>query len=121
MLYQKKNAALKQFEHSPLGKELKAQTDIAKKQYEKLDNTDESDETINKISTLKNYRKSDLIYDTKHSFFKHYRDNKKIDNLSFKSKYLFLHGFLDDIDKFSDLKPQNNNTKNKKQRCVIQF
>ena len=45
MFYQKKNlpektAELKWFEYSLLGKELKAQTDIAKKQYKKLDDTD---------------------------------------------------------------------------------
>ena len=33
-----KAAALKRFEYLPLGKELKAQTDIAKKQHQKLDN-----------------------------------------------------------------------------------
>ena len=34
------NAAnMKVFEYSPLDKELKAQTDISKKQYQKLDNT----------------------------------------------------------------------------------
>ena len=32
-----KTAALKRFKYSPLGKELKAQTDIVKKQYQKLD------------------------------------------------------------------------------------
>ena len=32
-----KAATLKRFEYSPLGKELKAQTDIAKKQYQGLD------------------------------------------------------------------------------------
>ena len=42
-----KAAALKRFEYSPLGKELKTQADIAKKQYQKLDDTDEFDETIN--------------------------------------------------------------------------
>ena len=34
-----KAATIKRFEYSPLDKELKAQTDIAKKQYQKLDNT----------------------------------------------------------------------------------
>ena len=38
----------------------KAQTDIANKQQQKLDN-----EKINKKSTPKEYNKSDLIYDTK--------------------------------------------------------
>ena len=95
---------MKRFEYSPLGKELKAQTDIAKKLYQKLDDTDEFDETINKKSRLKNYSKSDLIYETNHSFFKYYRDRKKFDNFSFKSTYSFLAEFLNDIDKVSDLK-----------------
>ena len=41
-----KAATLKIFEHSPLGKELKEQTDIAKKQYRKLGDTYELDKTI---------------------------------------------------------------------------
>ena len=48
-----KLAELKRFEYSPLGKELKAQNDITKKQYKKLDDTKEFDETINKKLTLK--------------------------------------------------------------------
>ena len=32
-----KSVTLKRFEYSPLGKELKAQADIAKKQYQRLD------------------------------------------------------------------------------------
>ena len=77
---------MKKFECSTLGKELKAQTDIAEKQYQKLDDRDMFDETINEKSALKNYGKSDLICDTNHSFLKFYRDNKKIDSLSFKPK-----------------------------------
>ena len=34
-----KAATMKRLEYSPLGKELKAQTDITKKRYQKLDNT----------------------------------------------------------------------------------
>ena len=34
-----KAATMKRFEYSPLGKKLKAQPDISKKQYQKLDNT----------------------------------------------------------------------------------
>ena len=41
-----KAATTKRFEYSPLGKELKAQTDIAKKQYQKLDDTYEFDKII---------------------------------------------------------------------------
>ena len=49
-----KDVASKKFEYSPLGKKLKAQTDITKNQYQKFDDTDELDETINKKLTLKN-------------------------------------------------------------------
>ena len=38
-----KAATMKRFEYSLLGKEMKAQTDIANKQYRKLDNTYEFD------------------------------------------------------------------------------
>ena len=40
-----KAATMKRFEYCPLGKELKAQTDIAKKQYQTLGSTFE----VNKI------------------------------------------------------------------------
>ena len=75
-----KAAALKRFEYSLLGKELKKQTSVAEKQYQKLDNTFEFDKIIKK----ENYSKSNLIYDANHSFYKYYHDRKKIDNLSFK-------------------------------------
>ena len=39
---------MKGFEYSPLGKNLKAQIDVAKKQYQKLDNTYEFDKIIKK-------------------------------------------------------------------------
>ena len=48
-----KAATLKKFEYFPLWKELKAQTDIAKKQYQGLDKIYEFDETINKNQHLK--------------------------------------------------------------------
>ena len=36
MFYQKKPAAIKRFEDSPLGKKLKAQTSASEKQYQKF-------------------------------------------------------------------------------------
>ena len=67
----------------PLGKELKAQTNIAKKQYWKLDNTFEFDKIIKKQKpTLQNYSKSDLICDGNYSFFKYYSNVKKFDKLN---------------------------------------
>ena len=105
---------MKRFEYLPLGKELKVQTVITKKQYQKLDDTYEFVKTISKKSTLKNYNKSDLIYNTNRIFYKYYLDSKKFDNLPFKSNHFFLYQFLNDIDKFSDLVPRNENTKKNK-------
>ena len=47
--------------------------------------------------TLENYCKSNLIYDANHSFYRYYRDRKKINNLSFKSMHYFLSKFFDDL------------------------
>ena len=69
-----KTAELKIFEYSLLGKELKAQTDIAKKQYQKLD-----DEKINKKSIPKEYNKLDLVYNTNHSFYNYYCNNEEFE------------------------------------------
>ena len=41
---------MKRFEYPPFGKELKAQTDIAKKQYKKLDVTYEFDKYLKKTN-----------------------------------------------------------------------
>ena len=96
-----KVATMKRFEYFPLGKELKAQTDIVRKKYQQLDHTFEFDKVIKKEKPAsRNYNKSNLIYDRKYSFYKNYNDNKKFDNLSFKSKYSFLRNFLNDLNKF---------------------
>ena len=84
----------KRYEYSPLAKELKAETDKDKKQYQKLDDTFEFDKIIEKEKpTLENYRKikysKSLIYNNNYSFYKYYCDNKKSDNLSLKSKIRF--------------------------------
>ena len=63
-----KAATMKRFEYSPLGKEIKTQTDIAKVQCQKLDDTYEFDKIIKKESpTLIKYSKSDLIYEANYN------------------------------------------------------
>ena len=59
-----KATAIKRFEYAPLGKELKKQTSVTEKQYEKIDdafesNKKEKDKTKNKRSRAK----SNLVYD----------------------------------------------------------
>ena len=104
-----KAATMKRFEYSRLGKELKAQTDIAKKQYQTLHKSYENDKTINKKPTRKKYSKSDLTYDANHSFYKYFRDNRTFNNFSFKSEYSFLVEFFNDLDELNKLKTQKEN------------
>ena len=80
---------MKRFEYLSLGKQLKAQTDVAMKQYQKLDDTDEFGETKNKKSTIKNYSKSDLIMTLTIVFSNIVVIKKKNYKLSFKPKYSF--------------------------------
>ena len=70
-----KAATMKRFEYSPLEKELKVQTDIAKNQYQNLDHTFDFDKMIKKEAKFKNYDKSNLIYDSKCTFYKYYRES----------------------------------------------
>ena len=71
-----KAATLKRFEYSPLGKELKAQTHFAKKPYQKLNDTFGFDKIIKKEKpALQSYSKSNLIYSSKNTFYKYYRDS----------------------------------------------
>ena len=87
-----KTATLKRFEYSPLGKELKAQTAITKKQYQKLDNTYEFDKIFKKEKpTLENYNKSNIIVIVKN-----------------------LKTFLNDLDKFNKLKTLKEKAEKKK-------
>ena len=105
-----KAALLKRFKYSPLGIELKTQTDIAKKQYIKLDDTDEFDKIIEK----EKHSKSNLIYDANHSFYRFYHDRKRFDKISFKSMHFFLSDFSEDLDKLNNLNPQKESSKEKK-------
>lgn len=59
------------------------------------------------------------MYNSKYSFHKYYRDNKKFDKLSFKSKYSFLDNFFNDLDKLSEIKSQKKKTEKKKEIYII--
>ena len=78
------------------------------KQYQKLDHTYEFDETINK------YNSSNLVYNSKHSFYRYY-NNKKFNILPIDLKCPILLLFLVDLNKLSNVIPQKENTKQKKE------
>ena len=72
-----KAAAMKRFQYSPLGKEVKKQNSVAEKQYQEIDkifNHDEKEEpiTIKKEEPLKT-DESSLVYDSKY-IFSNYRN-----------------------------------------------
>ena len=73
-------ATMQWFEYLALGKKLKAQTNISKKQYHQLNKLSISDEK--EEPTFKKYNKSDLIYNSKYSFYKYYCNSNSFDNLS---------------------------------------
>ena len=113
-----KAATIKRFEYSPLGIQLKIQTDIVKKkeQYERLDKVYKVDETLiknDKKLTLGKYNKSNLIHNPNHGFYK-YRVIKKFGNLFLEPNYSFLVNLFNDLDKFSQLKTQKRGNKKEK-------
>ena len=70
---QEKAATVKRFEYSPLGKELKAQTGVIEKQYQKLNKTFESDDEEEERVTIKKEKletihEPKLIFNNKYSF-----------------------------------------------------
>ena len=77
-------AALKRFQYSPLGKELKKQTSVAEKQYQNFDKIFKSDETEQPVTIKKEITdESSLFYNNKYSFieFKNvgkYKDDSRL-------------------------------------------
>ena len=69
-----KAAALKRFDNSPFGKELKAQTSAAEKRYQKLDKVFEYDKKEEKL--LKSRDKSHLAYSKYFTFNKYHSINE---------------------------------------------
>ena len=88
-----KAATMKRFKYSSLGNELKAQTDTAKKQYQKLEDTYEFDKIIKKEQPeFRKYNRSNLIYNSEYSFYEYY-NSKNFNSLSLTSKYPILLSF----------------------------
>ena len=105
---------MKRFENSPLGKELEAQSDIAKKQNKKLDNTYEFDKIIKKEKpTFKKYNRLNLIYYSKCIFYKYY-NTKTFNSIFLTSKHPILLSFDSNLNEFNNLNPQKEITKEKK-------
>ena len=111
-----KAVTMRRFEYPSLCKELKARTDITKKQYQGLNKIFRSDGK--EELTFKTYNKSDPICNSKYSFHKYYHDSKKFNNFSFKSKYSSLFNFFRDLNKFNKLKTQKEKNRKEKKKCA---
>ena len=95
-----KTAAIKIFEYSPLGKELKKQTSIAEKQYQIFDNAFESNKKKEvKTKTKRSRAKSDLVYNNYFTFYK-YRNINEFTKDSLDSKLYDLKEFKDRLELF---------------------
>ena len=67
-----KAAVIKRIEYSPLDKELKKQTSVPEKQYQKLENAFESNENEkDRTKTQKSRAKSNLVYKNYFIFLQH--------------------------------------------------
>ena len=114
-----KAATMERFEYSPLEKESKAQTNITKKHYQKLDHTFDFDRIIKKEkSTLKKYNRSNLIYDSKYIFYV-YHNIRNFNYLSQKSSISILFSFLSKLNNFNNINPQKWRTKEKNRLRII--
>ena len=112
-----KAAALKRFEYSPLGKELKKETSVAEKHFQifdKIFNYDEREEPvkIKKEGPLTTDRWS-LVWDSKYSFSE-YRNVDKYYNLSFTTKYDRLFSFYHRLNELRNFAPETEITETKK-------
>ena len=97
---------MKRFEYLPLDKESKSQTDIAKRQYQKLYNTFEFDKIIKKEKpTLKKYNRWNLIYDSKYRFYPSY-NIEDFNSFSLTSKYPILVSLCSELNKFNNINPR---------------
>ena len=65
--------------------------------------------------------KLDDTYNSDYSFNKYVCNIKKFENLSLKSKYLFLAKFWNDLNKFNKLKPQKEETQRQEQMSMIKL
>ena len=91
-----KAATMKTFEYWPLCKELKAQTSVAEKQYQRLNKLFKQDEKEGPVTIKKEkpviISESKLMHDNKYSF-NEYKNVRKYSDLSFTSKYYKLLWF----------------------------
>ena len=91
-----KAAAIKRFEYSLLGKELKKQTGVAEKEYQKFDNAFESNKKEDKAKNKRSHAKSNLVHNSYFTFYK-YHNTKGFAKCCFDSKRNDLTDFKDKL------------------------
>ena len=71
-----------------------------------------------KKDNVKNFanRESDLNYDSKHSFYRFYKEHNEFEEMSLDSKYNKMKKFTNLLTIFKNLKPRNPKTLLKKKR-----
>ena len=82
-------AAIKRFEYSQFGSQLKKQLDIAKKKRKTISRIKQGFMSLIKRIVLKIWQAKVKIKHSRHNFNK-FRNNKKFDGLCFTSKFNYL-------------------------------
>ena len=102
-----KAATMKRFEYSPLCKELKKQTSAAENSIKNL--------TIfyKEKATFKKYNRSNLVYESQYSFYEYYNIHR-FNIMSSESKYPILLSFYNNLNKFNNINPRKERTKEEK-------
>ena len=108
--------AIKIFEYSPLGSELKKQTNTTKKLYQKLEKTFEPNKKEeNKTKNKKRCANSNLVYSKDFAFFKYDKTKEFAAKRPFDSKQNDLRKFKDILELFyhdtEEIKPNNEEQK----------
>ena len=89
------------------------QTSFTEKQCQKLDDTYEFDKIIKKEKPIfTKYNRSNLIYNIK--YYIEYYNITNFNSLSLTSKYPILLSLYSDLNKFNNLNPHKESTKEKK-------
>ena len=105
-----KAAASKRFEYSPLGKELKKQTSVAEKWYQKFNSAFESNKNEEDKTKKVEARSSNLVYHNYFIFYKYHKINECVKH-SLDSKLNDLKEFKKKLELFyhdtAEIKPNN--------------
>ena len=107
---QREYKKIKRLENSSLGSELKKKTSIAKKQYQRYDDTKELTTKDDKEKSIGKHNRSNLIYNRDFTFYK-FNDINKCHKVFFELKFSCLIEFSNSLKTMRNHKALKENSK----------